>query len=197
MMEILTKSFGFCNTNCYILNINNSQIVIDPGEGSYDWIKKNTSNILGILCTHAHFDHIFDAFKFQQDNIKIYLNKDDEILALNDPFNILKAPLVADVLITNEDYFKIKDFNIRFLKFPGHTPGSSIIEVNDIFFSGDVVFKGSIGRYDFEFSSLIDTKKSIKKLLDIKKNLSLYPGHGQKTTLNDERNNLLFFLNNI
>lgn len=193
-MQILHESFGSCATNCYILKGASSQIVIDPSENSHDWVKKNTDNIVAILCTHGHFDHVFDAYKFQKDNIKIYIHKNDEFLLKNDPFGILQNSCEA-IAVNSDEKLKFDEFDIEFLHYPGHTPGSCMILINDIIFSGDVLFNGSVGRYDFPFSNVKDMKNSLLKIKNIEKNYKIYPGHGKDTNLFDEKDTIEYFLN--
>ena len=69
-----------------------------------------------------------------------------------------------------------------------------MIKINGTVFSGDVLFKGSIGRYDFPYSNADDMKNSLLKILQIKENFEIYPGHGQKSNLNDERKTIEYFL---
>ena len=97
-------------------------------------------------------------------------------------------------MINSEDEFKIGDFSVKFLHFPGHTPGSCMIEINGIVFSGDVLFNGSIGRYDFPYSNPNDMKNSLLKITQIKENFEIYPGHGEKSNLDNERKNIEYFL---
>ena len=123
-MRVIHKSFGDFGTNCYIVTKNDSSLVIDPGDGAKEWVLQNAKNLKAILCTHGHFDHIFDY---------------------------MKSTFAPDVLVDNDENFNIDDFCIKFHHFPGHTPGCSMIEIDDTMFSGDFLFRGSIGRWDFPF----------------------------------------------
>ena len=112
-----------------------------------------------------------------------------------DPFETMPEPIEADMLIKGQEQsFEIAGFNIKFSLFAGHTPGSCMIEAGGVIFSGDVIFKGSIGRWDFPFSSGAQMRESLHKILQIKGDFTLYPGHGPNTSLAAERQNLKYFL---
>ena len=194
-MQILKKAFGEYVTNCYILKGEQSDLVIDPGQGSFDWVMQNTGKIAAVLNTHGHFDHVYDDAKLQRVGAKIYIHEDDAFMLRADPFETMPESIEADVLIKGQEQsLEIAGFNIKFSLFAGHTPGSCMIEAGGVIFSGDVIFKGSIGRWDFPFSSGAQMRESLHKILQIKGDFTLYPGHGPNTSLAAERQNLKYFL---
>jgi len=194
-MQILKKAFGEYATNCYILKGEQGDLVIDPGEGSFDWVMQNTGKIAAVLNTHGHFDHVYDDAKLQRTGAKIYIHEDDAFMLRADPFETMPEPIEADVLVKGQEQsFEIAGFNVKFSLFAGHTPGSCMIEAGGVIFSGDVIFKGSIGRWDFPFSSGEQMRESLHKILQIKGDFALYPGHGVNTSLVAERQNLKYFL---
>lgn len=194
-MKLISKPCGDLATNCYILEKPCGDLIIDPGMESFEFVIQNTRNPLAILCTHGHFDHIFDAKKLKDKfNIPIYLPKGDEILAKSNQFGMLNTPFEPDFLVGDKEKIIIKDWEILFHHFPGHTPGTSMIEIDNIMFSGDFIFSGSIGRSDFDLSDPNLMKQSIQKVLKYP-NFELFPGHGFATNLDKERANLEYFLN--
>ena len=194
-MQILKKAFGEYVTNCYIVKGERGDLVIDPGEGSFDWVMQNTGKIAAVLNTHGHFDHVYDDAKLQRAGAKIYIHEDDAFMLRADPFETMPEPIEADVLVKGQEQsFEIAGFNVKFSLFAGHTPGSCMIEAGGVIFSGDVIFKGSIGRWDFPFSSGEQMKESLHKILQIEGDFTLYPGHGPNTSLAAERQNLKYFL---
>ncbi len=194
-MQILKKAFGEYVTNCYIVKGEQGDLVIDPGQGSFDWVMQNTGKIAAVLNTHGHFDHVYDDVKLQRVGAKIYIHEDDAFMLRADPFEMMPESIEADVLIKGQEQsLEIAGFNVKFSLFAGHTPGSCMIEVDGVIFSGDVIFKGSIGRWDFPFSSGAQMKESLHKILQIKGDFTLYPGHGPNTSLAAERQNLKYFL---
>lgn len=193
-MQILKKAFGEYATNCYILKGEQGDLVIDPGEGSFDWVTQNTGKIAAVLNTHGHFDHVYDDAKLQRAGAKIYIHEKDAFMLRADPFETLQEPLQPDVLVSDGQEFVLGGFNVKFHLFAGHTPGSCMIEAGGAIFSGDVIFKGSIGRWDFPFSNGEQMRESLHKILQIKGDFTLYPGHGPNTSLQAERQNLKYFL---
>lgn len=194
-MQILKKAFGEYATNCYILKGEQGDLVIDPGQGSFDWVMQNTEKIAAVLNTHGHFDHVYDDAKLQRAGAKIYIHEEDAFMLRADPFETMPEPIEADVLVKGQEQsFEIAGFNVKFSLFAGHTPGSCMIEAGGVIFSGDVIFKGSIGRWDFPFSSGEQMRESLHKILQIKGDFTLYPGHGPNTSLAAERQNLKYFL---
>ena len=194
-MQILKRAFGEYVTNCYIIKGEQGDLVIDPGEGSFDWVIQNTGKIAAVLNTHGHYDHVYDDAKLQRAGAKIYIHEDDAFMLRADPFETMPESIEADVLIKGQEQsLEIAGFNVKFSLFAGHTPGSCMIEADGVIFSGDVIFKGSIGRWDFPFSSGEQMRESLHKILQIKGDFTLYPGHGPNTSLAAERQNLKYFL---
>ena len=194
-MQILKKAFGEYATNCYILKGEQGDLVIDPGEGSFDWVMQNTEKIAAVFNTHGHFDHVYDDAKLQRAGAKIYIHEEDAFMLRADPFETMPESIEADVLVKGQEQsLEIAGFNVKFSLFAGHTPGSCMIEAGGVIFSGDVIFKGSIGRWDFPFSSGAQMRESLHKILQIKGDFTLYPGHGPNTSLAAERQNLKYFL---
>ncbi len=87
-MKIKVKPMGAYATNCYILTVNGKDIIIDPGMGATEWVKKEAKNPIAILNTHGHFDHIWSNKELSESlNIPIYCPKDDAFMLEKDPFN--------------------------------------------------------------------------------------------------------------
>jgi glyoxylase-like metal-dependent hydrolase (beta-lactamase superfamily II) len=192
------KSFGVYQTNCYIVNVEDKEIVIDPGIGAVSWVMANVKNPVALLNTHGHFDHTWSDKELKESlNIPIYIHKDDAFMLKKDPFSQGTPPCEADFEIDSEESFYIDGIKVKFWHFPGHTPGCSAIEIEDAFFSGDFIFKNSIGRVDFPYSNAKEMKMSIKKFLNIKYDKKVYPGHGEPTTIKAEQRVLPFWLNEI
>ncbi len=169
-MKIKTVKVGYLLTNCYILEKDNRTLIIDPG-AEFQKIKKEiTKKISGILLTHHHDDHIGALSQFKDEPIYDYKN-------------------------LKEGINKIDNFTFNVINTPGHTDESISFLFDDVLFSGDFIFKNSIGRTDLGGNNE-DMKNSIKKILKYK-DIEIYPGHGEKTTLNNERENLKFYMKNL
>ncbi|AGZ81915.1 MBL fold metallo-hydrolase [Campylobacter fetus] len=189
-MQILSKSFGIYDTNCYILIKESGEVIVDPGDGALEWVSKVCKNPLAILNTHGHFDHIYDDNAIRDKfKIPIYIPKDDAFLCEQDPFAYLQTTFKPDFLVEDSQSIEIGDFKFTFHHFAGHTPGCSMIEIEGVMFSGDFIFKNSIGRYDFPFSNAVEMRKSLERVLNFK-DFKLYPGHGDQTSLESEKRNL-------
>lgn len=186
-MDIKIQPMGDYQTNCYIVAIDGKDIIIDPGVGASAWIKANVTNPIAVLNTHCHFDHIWSNQEIKEYyNIKLYIPKDDEFMLTLNPYDLGMPHSFADVLVEPNEELEIENIKIKFHHFPGHTPGCSVIEINETLFSGDFLFKGTIGRYDFPMSDAKQMKESLNKILSWTKNFHVYPGHGPKTNLLNE-----------
>ncbi|MCE3038199.1 MBL fold metallo-hydrolase [Helicobacter anatolicus] len=200
-MEILKQSFGIYETNCYIIKKDGKEWGIDPGVGALEWIEKECKNLQGILLTHGHFDHIFDVAKLKKKfpDVLVYCPMLDAFMLESDCFNTGITPCTPDVLIPcckDEQEVEVHGLKFYFNHLPGHTPGCSIIMLEDCIFSGDFVFRRSIGRYDFPYSSATDMKESLQRFREIEsqKDKIIYPGHGENTLLFAEQENVKFWL---
>ena len=197
-MTIKSAPMGPYQTNCYIVTIDKKDLIIDPGVGATSWVSKNTTNPIAILNTHGHFDHVWSNQELKEKfNIPIYCPKGDCFMLQNDPFSQGTPKSNADIEVKGDMQFNIENIKVSFHHFAGHTPGCSAIEIQDSLFSGDFIFQGSIGRVDFPYSNPNDMKKSINKVLKWTKDLKIYPGHGNSTSLNIEKKSLKNWLNYI
>ena len=205
-MIIDTLVLGDFLTNCYILR--NSQhandcIIIDPGlqpQPLLDFLQNNNLKPLAVILTHGHIDHVAGLSDLKQNfpEIKVHIHKlDAEILAdPNANLSLLAdASLTAqppDNLISDNDIIDIAGINLTVLHTPGHTPGgiSLYSKEDELVFTGDALFAGSIGRTDFPSGDTDLLLKSIKqKLLTLPEDTDVYPGHGPKTSIKKEKIN--------
>ena len=197
-MNIQIQPMGPYETNCYIATIDNKDFIIDPGVGATSWVLQNVTNPIAILNTHGHFDHIWSNDELSKKlNIPLYCPKDDSFLLEEDPMQRGAPKSTPDFRMEHDEKITLEGVDITFHFFPGHTPGCSAIQIENNLFSGDFIFRGSIGRVDFPFSSPEDMKKSINKVLAWTDDVNIYPGHGGRTTLDREKNSLKSWLNYI
>lgn len=163
-MEVKCLKTGLLQENCYIVSIENAALIIDPGDEAIKIINEvGNKNVLAVLITHYHFDHI-GALK----TLKEYYNI-DEINYKNRIYNI-------------------GNFNFDIIDTKGHKEDcvSYYFKDDNIMFVGDFIFKGTIGRCDMPGGNLNEMKLSIEKLKKYDSNIILYPGHGNKTTIKNE-----------
>ena len=199
MCNIKRFCFNPMQTNCYVMDIDNHAVIIDPccyfdheKQELDDYITSNNLKVDRILVTHMHTDHILGLNWCQKkygivaegptnENHWVETGKqlakqfgyniDDDISPITKPF---------------EDGRWIKGVSLESIHTPGHSPGHLCYLVKDIshsslftaLFCGDVVFENGIGRYDFPDSNYEDLQKSIElvKSISVRK---LYPGHGK------------------
>lgn len=189
-MKILKKAFGQYRTNCYILKHSSGEIIIDPGMGASEWIQSQCDHPLAILCTHGHFDHIWDNAKLKArfPNIPLICHQNDAFMLQSDCFGLDMEPCAPDMTLQGEEnLLSLGDFEIRFLLFAGHTPGSCMIQTQDHLFSGDFIFYHCIGRTDFEYSDPKAMKQSLQRFKSFTPNLPIHPGHGEDTNVEEEQ----------
>jgi len=200
-MEIIQLTVGQLQTNCYLLVKDKECLIIDPGdEGSFilEEIQRRRLNPLGLLATHGHFDHLMAVGEIQKSfDVSLNINKKDLFLVKRIKetaeyflgYKQFILPIEKIKGFNIEDLLKIENWKLKIISTPGHTPGSVCFyfEKDKILFTGDTLFKGNIGRYDFSYSSYDDLKKSVKRLLKLNKETIIYPGHGEQSVIGDER----------
>lgn len=172
-MKIKKIITGNIEENCYVLINNNNCLVVDPGDDIsliIDAIKDY--NLLSILITHHHFDHVG---------------------ALNDLLNYKEVPIYD--YNNQEKEYEINEFKFEIIKTPGHTSDSITFYFynENMMFVGDFVFKETIGRTDLPTGNDKEMISSIDKLKQYDKNTVLYPGHGDSTTIEHELEYNYFF----
>lgn len=189
-MKQLVKPMGRgYQTNCYILTKNNKSLIIDAGIDATNWVIANAVNPIAILNTHGHFDHVWSNSELQAKlKIPVYIHKLDEPMLRTDPYGLGTPPSKADFLVDNENWIELGGFKFRYIHMPGHTPGCSMIEFEDRIFSGDFLFDGTIGRYDFPNSDAQLMKSSLQRFMGIYiDDKPIYSGHGASTSVHRVR----------
>lgn len=197
-MHIKMQAMGATQTNCYIVTVEGKDFIIDPGMGAVKWVLENVTNPVAILNTHGHFDHVWSNHALQVAlNIPLYCPKDDVFMLHNCPLGQSVPPSDADYLVEGDETLILEGVEIRYRHFPGHTPGCSIIQVGDVWFSGDFLFAQSIGRWDFPFSDAKKMVQSLQKAMQIEEEYTIYPGHGSSTTLKAEQRHLGYWIDQV
>jgi len=197
-MQIKIQPMGSHQTNCYIATIDGKDLIIDPGVGATKWVLANVTNPVAILNTHGHFDHVWSNAEVKEAlKIPIYCPKDDVFMLKDDPLGQGTPQSTPDYKVVGDETLNIDGIKVKFRHFPGHTPGSSVIELKDVWFSGDFLFDQSIGRWDFPASNPEDMIKSLEKVAKIKEDYTIYPGHGCDTTLKIEQKITYFWIEQV
>lgn len=189
-MDIITVKVGILQTNCYILKDDGKAVVIDPGAKVQRILDAlGDAQLLAVLLTHGHFDHIGalnDLLAIQ--SVPVYLHSDDEPL-LKDPQLNYSFPKRFTVDATTKPYpdnLEVGPFRFEVIDSPGHTSGSVMLRIGEHLFSGDTLFKQSVGRTDLKTGNPTAMKRTLRNIKSLHGPLIIWPGHEESTTLDDE-----------
>lgn len=192
-MEIRYFPISGNGANCYLIRTDSAAIVIDPFEADgrvITFLKENEAMDKYILLTHCHFDHILGANELREFfGAKIVIGKLDEAgltnpdISLSTWVGLPQEPFSADILVSDGDLLDLGGTEFKVLHTPGHTIGSVCYMAEETIFSGDTLFAGSVGRTDFPTGDFAALKASLQRLKTLGRDYTLYPGHGEPTTL--------------
>ncbi len=199
MIKVDGLSVGPLQSNCYILyNNDNEAVVIDPGD-DFDKIDNHivqkNFNVEAIIFTHGHFDHIgAGELLYDKYLCKVYVHADDAQM-LSDSYLNLSSRMSMTEAVFEKDFISVVDETVTllgseftFIHTPGHTPGSMCIMCDDMLFTGDTLFKLSVGNSFSPYGDINTEIKSIVEKIYTLPNLTCYPGHGEPTAIEYEKN---------
>lgn len=197
-MQIITVSPRGFGANTYILTANNqTAIVIDPAQPRIkEELLKRGLKVTHVLLTHGHFDHVCGVATLQADGAKVLCSEEEAKLVGTeaDAFALAGIPRVeytVDQTLTDGEKVNLSGVEITVILTPGHTAGCAcyLVKTDDgeVLFTGDTLFKGSIGRTDLPTGSLKTLRQSLKKLAALTVDYPVYPGHEESTTLFAEK----------
>ncbi len=187
--------------NCYLLEKEGECLLIDPAESADFLLEKIQSRNLGLVgsvATHGHFDHIMAAGEIQltYPHLPLHIHKKDEFLltrvAETAKHFLGYDPTVMPIRLRAglpKGTCTIGSFVFEVIHTPGHTPGSCCLYFKEdkVLFTGDTLFQGGIGRYDFSYSDKEDLKKSLQQILKLTGDTVIYPGHGEESCIEYEQ----------
>lgn len=206
-MKVDIYHTGPLDVNTYVLKDEESKeaVIIDIG-GDFDKIKSDLDeqgyNLNFILNTHGHFDHILGETDIadKYPDIPIYMHKGDlyYLTHIDDVLRMWGINASAKIInpakfIDENDKLSIGNYDIRIIYTPGHSQGSLSYFADGKLFSGDALFRHSIGRTDLfggDYNILIDSVKT--KLLTLPGETIVYPGHGDSSTIDEEKKNNIY-----
>lgn len=193
--------------NCFIIGDEKTKdgAIIDAGDEAgriLRVVEEIGLSIQFIIATHGHFDHNAGVADLKRVLSADFLMHRDDLMfarksrqsALNWNIEIEQVP-DPDNFLEEGDVLKLGDLELNIIHTPGHSPGgiSIYIESENVVFSGDTLFQGSVGRTDFEGGSMAILARSIKeKLYSLPDNTIVYSGHGPQTTIGDEKMQNMF-----
>ena len=200
-LELQKCIVGNVYTNCYFLKNKETgeMLIVDPG-ASADKIFRKVAEMggkpAGILLTHGHFDHILAVEEVRdQYKIPVYASRSEQQMLKEPSMNMSShygtgCSIKPDELRDDLQVFEAAGFSVQMLLTPGHTPGSCCyyLKEEDVLFSGDTLFYGSVGRTDFPGGSTAQIVRSLHKLVDsLPEETEVYPGHDASTTIGYEK----------
>jgi len=144
------------------------------------------------VLTHCHYDHAGAASAWERAGATVYVSEIDAEQnssqgSLAPYMNRTYEPYRAPVLVREGDVIPFGSSAFTVLVTPGHTRGSICLRMGNVLVTGDTLFRRSYGRIDLPTGSLQEMRASIKRLLSLEGNPSVYPGHNAFTTLDEER----------
>ena len=202
---------GPIQTNCYfaINSITGDLLVVDPGasgERLAEIAREKGYQPLAILLTHGHYDHV-DGIEdfvaaFPDREIPVYAHQDEKEILRDARMNLSgdmswtgHKKYDADVFVRDHEKLSLAGFSIEVLHTPGHTPGGCCyyIAEEQVLFSGDSLFCGSVGRTDFPGGSMHQLVRSVKEqCLTLPEETVVLPGHEAASTIGDEKRDNVF-----
>ncbi|ASS38034.1 MBL fold metallo-hydrolase [Mogibacterium pumilum] len=185
--------------NTYVIKDENTGLcaVIDPGcfNASIEEFIGDKKNLLYIILTHAHWDHIaaLNEYKANYNDVKLVANFDEQEMITNSSINGSiqymgdEVAIEADIYVADDEELKLGETPLKFITTPGHTKGGMCILADGNLFSGDTLFLRSVGRTDLYGGNWGQLKESIQnKLFNLDGSIVVYPGHGHSTTIESE-----------
>lgn len=198
-MKIKRIPVGQLAANCYIIETENKNAVAVDAGGDFERLKKylddNGLCLKKILLTHGHFDHIGATNQLSKEyGAEVFVHENDAKM-LTDRFESLAEAAGGMPHTDVEEYTTISDGDVitqdelsfEVIHTPGHTRGGVCYRCGNSIFTGDTLFKMSMGRTDFPGGSAAQLFASLKKLDSLEGDYDIYPGHNEPTTLDYER----------
>ncbi|MBQ3885925.1 MAG: MBL fold metallo-hydrolase [Ruminococcus sp.] len=198
-MKIHTLNLGELRVNCYVVETAPGRCIIVDLGGDPDYLlnflKDHKLKLTKILITHGHFDHIGGVEEVRKKTgAEVYIHAEDAKMLTSREYSLaagmsfIKFTPVTDwTAVLGDSCINDGDLSFKVIHTPGHSEGSVCYVCEDVIFSGDTLFRCSVGRTDFPGSNPIDMQNSLRKLDLLEGDYKVLPGHNSPTTLNFER----------
>jgi len=202
-MIIKFQSLPPIGTNAYALIEPDRRecVIVDAPAGAFEWATQVAENhdceIVGLILTHGHWDHVLSGHQFVNARITTYGHADDKLL-FEEPKKMARyalpgvdlLPVAIDHWIDGGDTLDLLGDTLEIRHVPGHCPGNILIYLasEKLTIVGDAIFAGNIGRYDFPGGDFAVLEQSIKtQIYTLPDETTIYPGHGGSTTVGEEK----------
>lgn len=204
MLKIETFTCNMLQENCYVVSDESKECVIIDCGAYYEaeklaiekYITDNELKPVHLIATHGHLDHNFgNPFISKTYGLPLEIDSSDAALVRATEkqaalFGItLNEPMDMDIKMFHMgDRIKFGSHEIEVIETPGHSMGSVVLYIKEekLAFTGDTLFRGSIGRTDFEGGSMLMIIQSLRMFVQFPDDIRLLPGHGQETTMGYE-----------
>ncbi len=190
-LTIKIAPVGFLGTNCYLLADSGECCLIDPGDEAEKLLRAVEASgcrLCCILLTHGHFDHYtaIPAIVEKYPDLPVYIHAGD---LSDEGGQLTMRPLPARNQRTyaEGDTVPVGSLSLRVMETPGHSRGSVVLQVENVLFTGDTLFAGSCGRTDFPGSDPRAMRDSLRRLAALEGDFYVFSGHGDPSTLEQER----------
>ncbi len=197
-MNIHRLTLGELDTNCYVVwETSGNALIIDPADDAgaiLQFVREQNLTVATVVLTHVHFDHMLAAEAVcSATNAPLYVGAGD-LDALSDPIRNLSGIFTLTLPVTldrantlrERDTVQVGEMTFSVMETPGHTPGCICLYSDNILFSGDTLFCGSIGRLDFPGGDALAMQQSLQRLICLPAETVVYSGHGPETTIGAE-----------
>lgn len=200
-LELKVYPIGMLRTNCYVAHLKgaNEAILFDPAdcaEDIIDILKKENLTLQAILLTHGHFDHIYAGARLKEYyHTQIYAHEEETKLLMDAETNCstqVHRPciLASDIKLKDNEELELAGMKLKVIHTPGHTSGSVcyLFEDYDILISGDTLFHEDVGATHFPTGNGNVMERTLNDILmKLKDDITVYPGHGEATSIGHER----------
>ena len=197
-MQVKCVQLGMIGTNCYIFWDEESKkcAIVDPGDDGAQVarvIQGLKLEPVAILLTHSHFDHVLGIPGLREEwpGLPVYCHPSDIPEDVSETMFGMTMPTIAAfgniTRYVQGDKVSVGPLTAEVIHTPGHTKGSVVLKVGEVLFSGDTLFRGSMGRTDLPGGSYAELMASLGKLGKLEGDYKVYPGHEGFTTLENER----------